>query len=171
MPQSRSERIAGVFIYIILSFITPLCSILCFVLIASISAPETVMRGSMVMAEGIVVCRLRAVIRQFGSHAGIHEHAAVYDDGTALNVLMTIAAAYPLSRADFNGRGILRQLSYSPCFSAGNDSELLAGEGTGDARYDLGDHYPFGRIRVEHHYYADLLPELHSEGDAGGGVY
>lgn len=46
MPQSRSERIAGVFIYIILSFITLLVLYpLFFVLIASISAPETVMRG------------------------------------------------------------------------------------------------------------------------------
>ena len=46
MPQSRSERIAGICIYIILSLISLVVLYpLYFVLIASISAPETVMRG------------------------------------------------------------------------------------------------------------------------------
>lgn len=39
--------------------------------------------------------------------------------GTALNVLMTIAAAYPLSRADFNGRGIFTAIIVFTMFFSG----------------------------------------------------
>ncbi|MCV4234765.1 carbohydrate ABC transporter permease [Virgibacillus sp. LDC1] len=121
MPQSRSERIAGVFIYIILSFITLLVLYpLFFVLIASISAPETVMRGEVwLWPKELSFVGYERLFANSDLMQGFLNTLLYTTTGTALNVLMTIAAAYPLSRADFNGRGIFTAIIVFTMFFSG----------------------------------------------------
>lgn len=121
MPQSRSERIAGVFIYIILSFITLLVLYpLFFVLIASISAPETVMRGEVwLWPKELSFVGYERLFANSDLMRGFMNTLLYTTTGTALNVLMTIAAAYPLSRADFNGRGIFTAVIVFTMFFSG----------------------------------------------------
>lgn len=121
MPQSRSERIAGVFIYIILSFITLLVLYpLFFVLIASISAPETVMRGEVwLWPKELSFVGYERLFANPELMRGFLNTLLYTTTGTALNVLMTIAAAYPLSRADFNGRGIFTAIIVFTMFFSG----------------------------------------------------
>ncbi|GIO98685.1 sugar ABC transporter permease [Paenibacillus lautus] len=121
MPQSRSERIAGVFIYIILSFITLLVLYpLFFVLIASISAPETVMRGEVwLWPKELSFVGYERLFANSDLMRGFLNTLLYTTTGTALNVLMTIAAAYPLSRADFNGRGIFTAIIVFTMFFSG----------------------------------------------------
>lgn len=121
MPQSRSERIAGVFIYIILSFITLLVLYpLFFVLIASISAPETVMRGEVwLWPKELSFVGYERLFANSDLMRGFMNTLLYTTTGTALNVLMTIAAAYPLSRADFNGRGIFTAIIVFTMFFSG----------------------------------------------------
>ncbi|WP_127589671.1 carbohydrate ABC transporter permease [Paenibacillus lautus] len=121
MPQSRSERIAGVFIYIILSFITLLVLYpLFFVLIASISAPETVMRGEVwLWPKELSFVGYERLFANSDIMRGFLNTLLYTTTGTALNVLMTIAAAYPLSRADFNGRGIFTAIIVFTMFFSG----------------------------------------------------
>ncbi|WP_411553130.1 carbohydrate ABC transporter permease [Paenibacillus lautus] len=121
MPQSRSERIAGVFIYIILSFITLLVLYpLFFVLIASISAPETVMRGEVwLWPKELSFVGYERLFANSDLMRGFMNTLLYTTTGTALNLLMTIAAAYPLSRADFNGRGIFTAIIVFTMFFSG----------------------------------------------------
>ncbi|MEC0259243.1 carbohydrate ABC transporter permease [Paenibacillus lautus] len=121
MPQSRSERIAGVFIYIILSFITLLVLYpLFFVLIASISAPETVMRGEVwLWPKELSFVGYERLFANSDLMRGFLNTLLYTTTGTTLNVLMTIAAAYPLSRADFNGRGIFTAIIVFTMFFSG----------------------------------------------------
>lgn len=121
MPQSRSERIAGVFIYIILSFITLLVLYpLYFVLIASISAPETVMRGDVwIWPKELSFVGYERLFANSELMRGFMNTLLYTTTGTALNVMMTIAAAYPLSRADFNGRGIFTAIIVFTMFFSG----------------------------------------------------
>ena len=59
MPQSRSERIAGVFIYIILSFITLLVLYPLFLyLLLPLVHQKRSCEGSMALAQGAVICRI-----------------------------------------------------------------------------------------------------------------
>lgn len=121
MPQSRSERIAGVFIYIILSLITLLVLYpLYFVLIASISAPETVMRGDVwIWPKELSFVGYERLFANSELMQGFMNTLLYTTTGTALNVMMTIAAAYPLSRADFNGRGIFTAIIVFTMFFSG----------------------------------------------------
>lgn len=121
MPQSRSERIAGVFIYIILSFIMLLVLYpLYFVLIASISAPETVMRGDVwIWPKELSFVGYERLLANSELMRGFLNTLLYTTTGTALNVMMTIAAAYPLSRADFNGRGIFTAIIVFTMFFSG----------------------------------------------------
>ncbi|MGG3283173.1 carbohydrate ABC transporter permease [Paenibacillus solani] len=121
MPQSRSERIAGVFIYIILSFITLLVLYpLYFVLIASISAPETVMRGDVwIWPKELSFVGYERLFANSELMRGFLNTLLYTTTGTVLNVMMTIAAAYPLSRADFNGRGIFTAIIVFTMFFSG----------------------------------------------------
>ncbi|AWP29309.1 binding-protein-dependent transport systems inner membrane component [Paenibacillus vortex V453] len=121
MPQSRSERIAGICIYIILSFITLLVLYpLFFVLIASISAPETVMRGEVwLWPKELSFVGYERLFANSELMRGFLNTLLYTATGTALNVMMTIAAAYPLSRADFNGRGLFTAIIVFTMFFSG----------------------------------------------------
>ncbi|CAM3803853.1 MULTISPECIES: carbohydrate ABC transporter permease [Paenibacillus] len=122
MPQSRSERIAGICIYIILSLISLVVLYpLYFVLIASISAPETVMRGEVwLWPKELSFVGYERLFANKEIIQGFLNTVLYTVTGTALNLVMTIAAAYPLSRADFKGRnGFMLIIVFTMFFSGG----------------------------------------------------
>lgn len=122
MPQSRSERIAGICIYIILSLISLVVLYpLYFVLIASISAPETVMRGEVwLWPKELSFVGYERLFANKEIIQGFLNTVLYTVTGTGLNLVMTIAAAYPLSRADFKGRnGFMLIIVFTMFFSGG----------------------------------------------------
>jgi putative aldouronate transport system permease protein len=91
-----------------------------FVLIASISAPETVMRGEVwLWPKELSFVGYERLFANSDLMRGFMNTLLYTTTGTALNVLMTIAAAYPLSRADFNGRGIFTAIIVFTMFFSG----------------------------------------------------
>lgn len=121
MPLSRSERTAGIFVYIILSFITLLVLYpLFFVLIASISSPETVMRGEVwLWPKDITFVGYERLFANSELIRGFINTLLYTAAGTALNVVLTVAAAYPLSRTDFTGRGVFTFIMIFTMFFSG----------------------------------------------------
>ncbi|MEK5641661.1 sugar ABC transporter permease [Paenibacillus rhizosphaerae] len=106
MLETRSERITGIGIYILLGVVTLIVLYpLFFVLIASVSHPGSVIRGEVwLWPKGF---SLVGYERLFGNKEllrGFMNTVMYTVAGTALNVVMTVAGAYPLSRTDFKGR-------------------------------------------------------------------
>ncbi|MGN7165527.1 carbohydrate ABC transporter permease [Paenibacillus cellulositrophicus] len=106
MLETRSERITGIGIYVLLGVVTLIVLYpLFFVLIASVSNPGSVIRGEVwLWPKGF---SLIGYERLFGNKEllrGFMNTVMYTVVGTALNVVMTVAGAYPLSRADFKGR-------------------------------------------------------------------
>ncbi|MET3545771.1 putative aldouronate transport system permease protein [Paenibacillus favisporus] len=106
MLETRSERITGIGIYVLLGGVTLIVLYpLFFVLIASVSNPGSVIRGEVwLWPKGF---SLVGYERLFGNKEllrGFMNTVMYTVVGTALNVVMTVAGAYPLSRADFKGR-------------------------------------------------------------------
>lgn len=106
MLETRSERITGIGIYVLLGVVTLIVLYpLFFVLIASVSHPGSVIRGEVwLWPKGF---SLVGYERLFGNREllrGFMNTVMYTVAGTALNVVMTVAGAYPLSRADFKGR-------------------------------------------------------------------
>lgn len=106
MLETRSERITGIGIYVLLGVVTLIVLYpLFFVLIASVSNPGSVIRGEVwLWPKGF---SLVGYERLFGNKEllrGFMNTVMYTVAGTALNVVMTVAGAYPLSRTDFKGR-------------------------------------------------------------------
>ncbi|MCM2997053.1 carbohydrate ABC transporter permease [Paenibacillus cellulositrophicus] len=106
MLETKSERITGIGIYVLLGVVTLIVLYpLFFVLIASVSNPGSVIRGEVwLWPKGF---SLIGYERLFGNKEllrGFMNTVMYTVVGTALNVVMTVAGAYPLSRADFKGR-------------------------------------------------------------------
>jgi putative aldouronate transport system permease protein len=106
MLETRSERITGIGIYVLLGVVTLIVLYpLFFVLIASVSNPGSVIRGEVwLWPKGF---SLVGYERLFGNKEllrGFMNTVMYTVVGTALNVVMTVAGAYPLSRTDFKGR-------------------------------------------------------------------
>lgn len=93
---------------------------LIFVLSASVSEPEFLLKGDVwFLPKGITfesylrVFKNQDILRGYGNTI---KYTVI---GTVVNVLMTIAAAYPLSRRDFYGRGVVTGLLVFTMFFSG----------------------------------------------------
>ncbi|WP_248924570.1 carbohydrate ABC transporter permease [Paenibacillus hamazuiensis] len=93
---------------------------LVYVLVASISSPEAVLRGEVWLwpknLTGVGYAKLlqnREILTGYGNTL-LYTAA-----GTAVNLAMTIAAAYPLSRKDFVGRGAITAMMVFTMFFSG----------------------------------------------------
>ncbi|NMO96371.1 carbohydrate ABC transporter permease [Paenibacillus lemnae] len=122
MAESRGDRMVAVTIYVLLSFIALLVIYpLFFVMIASISSPEMVMRGEVWLwpkeLSFVGYERLFANSELMRGYLNTLLYTVV---GTAINLVMTIAAAYPLSRQDFRGRNFFTfMIVFTMFFSGG----------------------------------------------------
>jgi len=109
MRETAADRAFGVFVYFCLAVVLVIVLYpLIFVVSASISNPITVLRGEMVLFPTEI--SFVGYERIFGNREILtgYGNTVLYTVvGTSINLLMTILAAYPLSRKDFAGRQVI----------------------------------------------------------------
>lgn len=121
IDRSFGDRIFDVVNYILLSFITIIVLYpLLFVMSASISNPETVLRGEMWLIPREINFDAYHTIFQNKDILSGYGNTMLYTAvGTAINLVMTICAAYPLARKDFFGRGLITGMIVFTMFFSG----------------------------------------------------
>lgn len=122
MHRKSSDIYFDLFIKIILSFILILVLYpLIYVLSASVSDPLLVIQGKVILwPVGINLDAYKRVFNNANIVVG-YKNTLIYTFlGTAINLIMTTAGAYPLSRRDFKGRNFLTFFfSFTMFFSGG----------------------------------------------------
>lgn len=106
MNDSRSDKWVEIGIYIILGIVLAVVLYpLYFVLIASFSEPLGVLRGEVWLLPKDITWTGYERIFQNAEIINSYLNTILYTcAGTALNLVLTVAGAYPLSRKDFAGR-------------------------------------------------------------------
>ncbi|UNK17187.1 carbohydrate ABC transporter permease [Paenibacillus sp. N3/727] len=120
--ESRGDRIFNVINYSILILVTIIVMYpLVFVLSASFSDPQAVLRGEMMLwPKGINLNSYEKIFQNKDIISGFTNTLVYTSLGTLINLTMTILAAYPLSRKDFVGRNaIMALLVFTMFFSGG----------------------------------------------------
>ncbi|GAA4832520.1 carbohydrate ABC transporter permease [Paenibacillus vulneris] len=121
MLESRADKGIEILIYIILALVTAsVLYPLVFVLVASISSPEMVIRGEVwLWPKGLTMVGYERIFQNKEILSGYTNTIAYTLVGTAINLVMTVAAAYPLSRKDFYGRNVFTALILFTMFFSG----------------------------------------------------
>ena len=122
MKETAQDRITLIVIYILLSIILLVVLYpLLFVISASISDPLTVSRGEMwLFPTKLSFIGYELVFANKEIWTGYTNTLLYTGVGTAINLLMTILAAYPLSRRDFAGRNVITAyIVFTMFFSGG----------------------------------------------------
>ncbi|ETT68039.1 carbohydrate ABC transporter permease [Paenibacillus sp. FSL H8-0457] len=120
--ESRGDRIFNVINYAILILVTIIVMYpLLFVLSASFSDPQAVLRGEMLLwPKGVNLNSYAKIFQNQDIISGFTNTLVYTSLGTFINLTMTILAAYPLSRKDFVGRNaIMALLVFTMFFSGG----------------------------------------------------
>ncbi|MCM3782639.1 carbohydrate ABC transporter permease [Neobacillus mesonae] len=121
MAESRGDRFVMITIYILLGIISLIVLYpIYFVMIASISNPEDVMLGTVwLWPTDLSLVGYERIFENNELMRGYLNTILYTFFGTALNVVMTIAAAYPLSRQDFKGRNVFTMMIVFTMFFSG----------------------------------------------------
>lgn len=121
MAESRGDRYVMTAIYILLGLVSLIVLYpIYFVLIASFSSPEEVMLGRVwLWPKNLSLVGYERIFENNELMRGYFNTIVYTVIGTALNVVMTIAAAYPLSRQDFKGRNAFTVLIVFTMFFSG----------------------------------------------------
>ncbi|GAV13741.1 MULTISPECIES: carbohydrate ABC transporter permease [Paenibacillus] len=121
IDRSFGDRIFNLINYTLLTLLTLIVLYpLVFVLSASISNPEHVLRGEMwLIPKGFNLDAYTKIFQNKDILLGYSNTILYTVIGTALNVVMTICAAYPLSRRDLAGRGFVTGLIVFTMFFGG----------------------------------------------------
>ncbi|MHA7964901.1 carbohydrate ABC transporter permease [Paenibacillus sp. CAU 1782] len=118
----KEDRFFNLFIYIFLGFVALIVFYpLFFVAIASISNPQAVVSGEVwLWPKGIHYSGYVKIVGNLELRQGFINTLLYTIAGTAINLALTICAAYPLSRRDFAGRKtIMLFLLFTLFFSGG----------------------------------------------------
>jgi putative aldouronate transport system permease protein len=119
--ETTADRLFGLLVYVgLLIIVIVVLYPLLYVLSASISNPELVVNGTMwlwptdITLEGYSkIFHNKEILTGYGN-------TILYTVvGTAINIVMTILAAYPLSRKDFAGRGVITAMIVFTMFFSG----------------------------------------------------
>lgn len=121
MAESRSDIWFERAVYAMLTIVTIIVLYpLVFVAIASISGQESVMRGEVwLWPKDITFVGYERLLRNPDILTGYGNTILYTVLGTAINLALTIAAAYPLSRRDFYGRNVFTALIVFTMFFSG----------------------------------------------------
>lgn len=120
--RSPGDRMFDALVYALLTFVVLVVLYpLVFVLSASVSDPAAVMNGQVWLLPKDWTWVGYGSIFQSGEILTGYRNTIVYTViGTAINLAMTICAAYPLSRKDFNGRNaVMAFVVFTLFFSGG----------------------------------------------------
>lgn len=121
MRESKSDRTFIFFNYFFLTVIALLVIYpLVFVVSASLSNPQYVISGEMwLWPKEFTLDAYEKVFKNKDIITGFMNTVKYTVAGTVLNVIMTILAAYPLSRRDFKGRGLIMAFIVFTIFFSG----------------------------------------------------
>lgn len=121
MRESKTDRAFIFFNYFFLTVIALLVIYpLVFVVSASLSNPQYVISGEMwLWPKEFTVDAYEKVFKNKDIITGFMNTVKYTVVGTVLNVIMTILAAYPLSRRDFKGRGLIMAFIVFTIFFSG----------------------------------------------------
>ncbi|MBV6715054.1 carbohydrate ABC transporter permease [Paenibacillus chitinolyticus] len=119
--QSTREKAFDWAVYALLSLVSLIVLYpLVFVLIASFSSPEAVMRGEVwLWPKGITWMGYTKIFQNNEILTGYLNTIVYTVVGTAINLILSVAAAYPLSRKDFAGRNAISALMVFTMFFSG----------------------------------------------------
>ncbi|SEG43672.1 carbohydrate ABC transporter permease [Paenibacillus sp. UNC499MF] len=119
--QSTREKAFDWAVYALLSLVSVIVLYpLVFVLVASFSSPEAVMRGEVWLWPKDITWMGYTKIFQNNEILTGYLNTIVYTVvGTAINLILSVAAAYPLSRKDFAGRNAISALMVFTMFFSG----------------------------------------------------
>lgn len=109
MRESAGDRVFGALVYVLLSTVLIIVLYpLVFVVSASISNPVTVLRGEMwLFPKELSFIGYERIFANPEILTGYGNTILYTTVGTSINLMMTVLAAYPLSRQDFKGRGVI----------------------------------------------------------------
>ncbi|SLK04468.1 MULTISPECIES: carbohydrate ABC transporter permease [unclassified Paenibacillus] len=121
LVESRGDRIFNIINHFLLIIITLIVIYpLVFVLSASFSDPQAVLRGEMFLwPKGINFHSYEKIFQNKDILRGYTNTLIYTSVGTLINLVMTILAAYPLSRKDFIGRNAIMALFVFTMFFSG----------------------------------------------------
>jgi len=121
MAESRGDRFIMSSIYILLGVISLIVLYpVYFVMVASLSNPEDVMLGKVwLWPTDFSFVGYQRIFENNELMKGYLNTILYTFFGTVLNVVMTIAAAYPLSRHDFKGRNVFTLMIVFTMFFSG----------------------------------------------------
>ena len=121
-PTSPGDRAFDIAVYVILAIVMLVILYpLYFVVIASLSDPLAVMSGQVIFTPvSLNFESYRLVFKDSRVLIGYRNTILYTVAGTALNIFMSVAAAYPLSRKNLKGKGIgLGMMVFTMFFSGG----------------------------------------------------
>lgn len=130
----NSDKVFSVVNYLFLLLILAIVLYpMVFVLSASVTEPEILLKGELrLLAKGFTLDSYRRVLNNQDIMRGYLNTIKYTVIGTTVNVLMTIMAAYPLSRRDFVGRNVITALMvFTMFFSGGMIPTFLVVKGVG----------------------------------------
>lgn len=121
MDNSRGDRVFDAINTLLLVLITVIVLYpLVFVLSASISDPSVVARGQLwLLPKGINFVGYERVFQNKEILTGYMNTIVYTLIGTVINLVLTICAAYPLSRPDFRGRNVITAIIVFTIFFSG----------------------------------------------------
>lgn len=121
MRDSKSDRTFNIFNYVFLTIVALLVIYpLLFVISASLSNPQYVVSGEMwLWPKEFTLDAYDKVFKNQDIITGFMNTLKYTVFGTVLNVVMTILAAYPLSRRDLKGRGVIMAFIIFTIFFSG----------------------------------------------------
>lgn len=121
LRETKADRLFTILNYVFLSIVALLVLYpLLFVVSASFSNPQYIISGEMwLWPKEFTVDAYEKVFKNKEIINGFINTVKYTVVGTALNVVMTILAAYPLSRKDFKGRGFLMAFIVFTMFFSG----------------------------------------------------
>ncbi|ULL18277.1 carbohydrate ABC transporter permease [Paenibacillus sp. H1-7] len=121
MLETRTDKTIELVIYAVLAIVTiTVLYPLIFVAVASLSSPERVMNGEVwLWPKGLTFVGYERIFDNKEILTGYMNTILYTLVGTAINLVMTVAAAYPLSRRDFYGRNVFTALILFTMFFSG----------------------------------------------------
>ena len=132
--MSRGDKVFSVFLYLVMIMVLILCAYpLYFVLIASFSDPVQVNAGNVILLpRDVMVDGYISIFNDMKIWNG-YKNTIIYTVlGTAINVALTLSAAFPLSRRELMGRKqIMMLLTFTMFFNGGMIPNYLLVKGLG----------------------------------------
>ncbi|MDF2714053.1 MAG: sugar transporter permease [Paenibacillus sp.] len=121
MKETLGDRTIGVIIYVMLSAVMIIVLYpLIFVASASVSDAITVIKGEVwLLPKNLSFTGYKLIFENKEILTGYANTILYTVVGTALNLIMTIMAAYPLSRKDFAGRNVIMAMIVFTMFFSG----------------------------------------------------